>query len=716
MVDWSVRRLPTVFAGRPLLIAAAIVPAAVFIVAAAFDFRTERQEVRDQIVATSTALAEHAQTVTETTDLVLARVLDRVAGMDWDVIRTSEELHRFLLQLQAGLPQIDSVFLVAPNGLNVATSRSFPLVSPPSVADRDYFIEAKKGGTGVFVSAPFIGRLQQRFGFSTTQARITNGRFDGLVGVTVSPEYFRRFYAQVVEFPSDATATLVREDGVFLVRYPDAAVTVHALPPDSVFMQGVAAGKSVGMFEGSSALDGRSRIGFYRRLRNQPLFVSYSMNSSAYLRPWRLNLVFIGGFSTVLAAALLLIERAQWRRDEAEKRASAALLQEVERRREAELALEQMQKMEALGRLSGGIAHDFNNLLTAILGPLELATKRITDPRLLRLLTGAMQAAQRGAKLTAQMLAVARKREAAAVTFDPNAAIRDLGDMIARTIGPMIELSYELDPAATPILADPIQFEMALVNLCVNARDAMPGGGHLLLRSRAVTLPGSEPGAAGTGPASQVQISVSDTGEGMAEDVRARALEPFYTTKEPGKGTGLGLSTTYGFVRSASGTLSIDSAPGQGTTVTLSFPRAEGDIAAPEQPAAAVVGRTFGILLVDDDRAVRVATCEMLSEAGHEVVEAAGGAEALDLLGSGRRFDLLVTDFAMPGMDGAQLAAAARSSDPNLRILFVTGYAKGDALADWEHGGATVLDKPFTAAQLARAVADAAGRGTAQAA
>ena len=693
-----------ILSARPLLVAAVIVPITIFVMAAVFDYRAERNLVRNQIMATSTALAEHAQTVVETADLVLARVLDRTEGTGWDEIRTSPALHEFLLQSKDGLPQIESVFMVAPDGGNVASTRAFPIDPVPSVADRDYFQRAKAGDTSIFISAAFKGRIDGTSAFTTTRPRLRNGRFDGLAGVTVSPGYFRDFYAQAMDYPGQSTATLVRADGTILFRYPQGPSGLTRLPLDSEFMRATAADGLRGVFEGRSTIDGRLRMGAYRRLRNQPLFAAYSVNSSAYLNSWRTNLVFIGGFSLMLAAALLLTERILIRRTEADKRASQALLAEIERRREAELALEQMQKMEALGRLTGGVAHDFNNLLTAILGPLELAAKRTTDPRILRLLSGAAQAAQRGARLTTQMLAVARKREAVATLLDPNAVIRDVGDLIARTIGPMIELSYELDPQAMPVSADSLQLEMTLVNLCVNARDAMPQGGRLVLRTGCTWLPAPRTGAAGLPAGEYIEISVTDTGEGMTEAVQARALEPFFTTKEPGKGTGLGLSAAYGFAHAAGGAIGITSAPGQGTTVTLTLPRAEGVAAARPVLDVAPPGRVFHILLVDDDRAVRSATRELLDDAGHSVVEAANGPEALDRLRSGEAFDLMVTDFAMPGMDGAQLAAAARTVVPTLPILFVTGYAKGDGLAVWESNGARTLEKPFTGAALGRAI------------
>jgi signal transduction histidine kinase/CheY-like chemotaxis protein len=435
-----------------------------------------------------------------------------------------------------------------------------------------------------------------------------------------------------------------------------------------------------------------------------PLFSSYSVDNAVYLGAWTWNLLFIGGFSVMLAGALLLTERAMVRRSQADLTASKRLMQETERRQQAELALEQMQKMEALGRLTGGIAHDFNNLLTAIMGSLELATKRSTEPRVQHLLAAASQAAQRGAKLTAQMLAFARKREVAVRPLDPNGVIRDMGGMIERTIGPMVNVAYDLDPAATPISADVVQFEVTLLNLCVNARDAMPGGGEVVLRTERVVTPEPPPDAPGLPPGDYVRVSVIDNGEGMPEAVRARALEPFFTTKEPGKGTGLGLSTAYGFARSAGGSVSIETAPGVGTTVTLTLPRVDGTPSDEALPAAPKANRTRRILLVDDDPLVRAATRDILEDIGHEVVDAGSGRDALGVLAGDGAFDLVATDFAMAHMNGGELADHIRRMHPAMPILFVTGFAKDDALVRWEDRNTLTLHKPFTSVQIARAI------------
>jgi signal transduction histidine kinase/ActR/RegA family two-component response regulator len=373
--------------------------------------------------------------------------------------------------------------------------------------------------------------------------------------------------------------------------------------------------------------------------------------------------------------------------------------------------LNQAQKMEALGHLTGGVAHDFNNLLTAVLGSLELAMKQVSDTRLLRLLTAASQAAQRGAALTTQMRAFSRRQDVAMTAIDTNAIIRGMQELLHRMIGPLVRISLDFEDDLWPAMADSAQLEMALLNLAVNARDAMPLGGELIVQTRRVS--GAPPGqAADLAPGDYVMVSVADTGSGMPDHVRARAFDPFFTTKGPGKGSGLGLSMVHGFAKQVGGTASIESVPANGTTVRLYLQRAVGLPDVPRQVASANLSRPakhLRILVVDDDDSVRTLTKDMLQEMGHDVADAASGRAALEHLKANRACDLLLVDFAMPVMNGSECAAEARILRPDLSILFITGYADNDALRSWSARGFQTLSKPFQYADLAQAVHQACG-------
>jgi signal transduction histidine kinase/ActR/RegA family two-component response regulator len=395
------------------------------------------------------------------------------------------------------------------------------------------------------------------------------------------------------------------------------------------------------------------------------------------------------------------------------QRARAALDQQVREQATALAAarqeLNQAQKMEALGQLTGGVAHDFNNLLTAVLGSLELALRQVTDARVQRLLTTATHAAERGAQLTAKMLAFARRREVATKAVDTNALITGMQELLHRMIGPLIRISLDLEAGLRPAVADPAQLEMALLNLAVNARDAMPLGGDLVIQTRQVSdqPPGRVPDLA---PGDYVVVSVGDTGSGMPDDIVAKAFDPFFTTKGPGKGSGLGLSMVYGFARQIGGAATIESMVGKGTTVHLWLRPA---VALPEMAQIATVGMRSvekrRILVVDDDDTVRALAKEMLEEMGHEVIEAASGRSALEFLKEGSQCDLLLVDFAMPLMNGSECATEARKVCPGISILFMTGYADNDALKRWSELGVHTLDKPFQYADLAEAVDRASG-------
>jgi two-component system NtrC family sensor kinase len=700
---------------RPLLLLAAAVPFLLLGGFAWFDYNAEFDRARTHVAETTDALAEHAQKVVETANLVLARVLDHIQGRDWASFGPSQDTHDFLVGLKQELPQIESVFLVTPDGVNVASSRSFPL---PRISDSDraYFIRAQEGDHGLFISAPFKGQIAGTYAFTITRPRLTNGRFDGLAGVTISPAYFETFYRVVLDHPLASAAALMRDDGALLIRVPETADRPIRLAPTTSVMQALAKGERTGLFVGRSSVDGHVRLAGYRRLDGVPLVVTYSIDRYLYLHDWYTHILAFGLLTALLSVMILLAGSVMLQKAAREHATLERLVEETTRRQQAEASLQQGQKMEALGRLTGGVAHDFNNLLTAIMGSLELLQKHVTEPRPRRLIDTARQAAQRGAQLTAQMLAFSRKQEVAVRAVDVNATIQGTTDLLNRAIGPAVQVRHRLAENAWHAMADPVQLEIALLNLAMNARDAMPRGGQLTIATECVTIGSGEPRGPALTPGDYLRVSAIDTGEGMSEEVRARALEPFFTTKGTGKGTGLGLSMVFGFASLMGGTVTLESTPGAGTTVSLYLPRAI-DCAAPGADDAAITPDDAApsmaaarILLVDDDETVRMTTRGMLEDMALEVVEAASGAAALALLATDRGFDLLVIDFAMPGMNGNQCATHIRALWPDAPLLFVTGYAEDDGLRHWLELGVPTLRKPFTLQELGAAITGSIGR------
>jgi PAS domain S-box-containing protein len=383
----------------------------------------------------------------------------------------------------------------------------------------------------------------------------------------------------------------------------------------------------------------------------------------------------------------------------------------AERLRATEEALLQSQKMEAVGQLTGGIAHDFNNLLTGIVGSLDLLQTRLNQGRtdnVARYINAAMTSANRAAALTHRLLAFARRQPLIPKSTDVNQLVVSLEDLLRRTIGETIDLEIAASDDLWCTLCDPNQLESALLNLAINARDAMPDGGKLTISTANARLDSVTAETPALSPGDYVCIAVTDSGVGMSAEVAARAFDPFFTTKPIGQGTGLGLSMIYGFARQSNGHVTIDSKIGQGTSVKLYLPRHHGDVAAlhafavkAAEPAA--TGET--VLVVEDEPVVRAVILEMLAEQGYRTLEAVDGPSGLRILRDRERIDLLVTDVGLPGMNGRQLADQARETRPDLKILFITGYAESVAIADgFLQPGMEMITKPFDLENLSQRI------------
>ncbi len=436
------------------------------------------------------------------------------------------------------------------------------------------------------------------------------------------------------------------------------------------------------------------------------------------------------GVSALLAILLLLLAIRESRKRLAEAvtardtlaQSNRRLTEEAESRATAEAAVRQMQKVEAIGHLTGGIAHDFNNMLAVVIGSLDMAQKRLDKgeaPRAMRLVENAMEGAQRAASLTARLLAFSRQQSLDPQALDANKLVSGMSEILRRTIGDDIRMETVLAGGLWRTFADPGQLENAILNLCINGRDAMPEGGKLTVETANCHLDEAYAEAHPEATAGQyVLVSVTDTGKGMPSEVAERAFDPFFTTKGAGKGTGLGLSQVHGFIRQSGGHLKIYSEPGQGTTVKLYLLRHQGETR-PDVDLGEGAGARPGlpqaqgevVLVVEDDDRVRHVSADALRELGYTVMQAPDAHHALAMIATPSRIDLLFTDVVMPDVNGRQLAERAKAARPELRVLYTTGYTRNAIVHNGTlDPGVELLPKPFTIEQLARKVREVLDR------
>jgi signal transduction histidine kinase/CheY-like chemotaxis protein len=683
---------------RLLLVASLLVPAIVFLAAAAWNRSEILRENDETISRTAAILHEHAHKVFDTVDLVIGRVEDRTHAMSWDRI-AAPETSAFLQRIKAPLEQVVSIWITDAAGHVRAGSQ--PWDPAVTIDEREWFQAHRGQDVGTYISAQFQGKATRAASFAVSRRRPTpDGHFDGIVHVALSPEYFSRFFHEAAP-PGPSAAGLIRKDGIILARSP-APASYSRLEPDNILMRSIAAQPDGGVVFGVSSTDQRERYYAYRHVGAYPISVAFGVDADVVMGRWYRNLELYGAVALLSALTLLLVSWLALRRAQAEQEVLVRLQHESEQRLTAEQRLLQAQKMESIGQLTGGIAHDFNNLLAVILGNLELLRKRITDDdRSKRLLEGAFQGAQRGAALTQRLLAFSRRQDLTPQAVDVPQLVSSITDLLARSLGPSIQIVTRFPSGLPPVKVDPNQLEMALLNLAVNARDAMPTSGTITISARTEEVAARN--EHGLSPGSYVCVSVSDTGLGMDAATLARAIEPFFTTKGVGKGTGLGLSMIHGLAVQSGGTLKLRSEVGKGTTAEIWLPRSEAIAAATaSDEKARPEHRTCTVLLVEDDPLVMSGTAAMLEDLDHRVVEAFSGEEALRILGENAVIDLVVTDHAMPGMTGLELAERIRAEWPDMPILLASGHAELP-----ERAGLAVprLTKPFRQDELQSAIA-----------
>jgi two-component system NtrC family sensor kinase len=676
---------------RLLLVGSIAVPVALFVIVSWVNYRSAFAEAERDIIRTAEVAREHAASVFDSQKLVAQRVDDVLVDMDDDAIRRDESaLHTTFRRMIAGLPQVQSFLVLDNTGHALVATGADPVDGAIDYGDRDYFVALRDGKARTFISQVQVSRVDGQLFFGVAHRReAPDGGFDGVVAIAVAPSLFQTFWKAVVgeEGGDDSgrTVTLVKADGQILARYPP----IEGLPPKRVspgpLFDAIARSPESGTYVSRSAIEeGRPERHYaYKKVRGYPVYTVVGRSTAAIVSGWRRTALTHLLFGVPATIALFLVTLTALRRTRHAHAALAQAQDEMRRRRVAEAAALQAQRMEAIGQLTSGVAHDFNNLLTIIIGNfdmIERSPERVERVR--RLARSGLTAARRGAELIAKLLAFSRRQMARPEVVDVNRLLRDFLPVLRGAATEVVTIELNAAAAAIHALLDPGQLESAVLNLVANARDAMPAGGtiaiatgkRMLSATEAATMPGALPGR-------YIRITVSDTGTGMDPAVAVRAFEPFFTTKEVGQGTGLGLSQVYGFCKQAGGYVHIDSAPGSGTTVELLLPEtaeqppsAERRGSDPNPPPRAEAGET--VLVVEDEPDVMAMAVENLTELGYATLTAPDAASALRHLASDARIDILFSDVVMPGgMNGVELVAEARRLRPGLRVLLTSGYS-----------------------------------------
>src|SRR5215831_2741726 len=683
-----------------MMVASVVLPLMLFAFAAWLNYHHELSVADDRIERSLDIIHEHTLKVFQTIERTIAEVNEIVRGMPDEEIRQEQpRLHERIKRIVDVLPQLRAIFLIDRNGQPLLSSQFVQVPGNLRSRERSFFNVHIDSDVGIYVSEvvePRLAAFGSPFFVLSRRRPSEDGHFDGVVAVAVVPQYFEEFYALIGRSPGELYA-LIRADGRFLARYPQAPDRLRAAGPG--LETALALGHDRGICTGRSQVDGAERRVGYRKLEGFPVYAIAGIATSAILSEWTATMaghLYFGLPATLFILLILAIALRRTRR----------LHDEAERRETAEAALRQAQRLEAIGHLTGGVAHDFNNLLMIVSGSAERLSRDLTSEKHKRLLDMIMNATSRGESLTRQLLAFSRRQTLTPAVIDLTQRLPGLRDMLSRSLRDDIAIEVVVPDESCAVKADPSELELAMLNLAVNARDAMPNGGTLRITVKPVTLEGKavEEGLSG----GFVAICVEDTGSGISPDILPHVFEPFFTTKDVGKGTGLGLSQVYGFAKQSGGTASVTSTIGRGTAITLYLPRTQ-ELPAPSlarmEPEAAP-RRAGTVLVVEDSPEVAEVATAYIQQLGYMVKQVAGAREALELIGNDPKIDLVFSDIVMPGgMNGLALGHAIRQRYPAMPVLLATGYS--DSVREAVAQGFIVLQKPFALATLEQALREA---------
>jgi signal transduction histidine kinase/CheY-like chemotaxis protein len=692
---------------RLAMAAALLFPALLFSYASWVGYRNATALADERLIRSLDVQQEEALKAFEVINLTLDDAAGLVAGMlDQDIRNNEPRLYLEFRKFADAIPVVQSIWIYDKDGFAIVSSSAHP---PPSqsYADRDFYQAHFHSDAGTYYGQVNLSKFNGEPFFTVSMRLNHDGAFAGVLEISVLPSNFFRFYSTLA-YTEGLQYGLLRNDGLFLARYPASPPgAAKVLDASTGFRRTIAQNPQGGLYTAVSPIDGIERRFAVRRFGETPLYLTAGIAMATIRHDWiaamSAHLIFGAPVTLILFLTLLAVLRRTRR-----------LYLEIDRRSIAEDSLRQSQKLEAIGHLIGGVAHDFNNLLTIIIGNLETAQRQLesaadgAQAKLVRRIDNAMHGAQRAATLTKRLLAFSRQQPLSPAALDLNRLLNGLSDFLRRAIGEEVSLEIVGGGGLWPVEADPAELESAILNLAVNARDAMPDGGKLTIEASNSYLDEAYcTRHTDVQPGQYVQLAVTDTGSGMAGDVVDRAFEPFFTTKASGHGTGLGLSQVYGFVKQTGGHVKIYSEVGEGSTIKIYLRRYVGNATDPEQPKPA---RTLGrsgecILVVEDDADVRTYVTETLEGLGYDVLDAGSGDDALRLMDQHRTIALLLTDVVMPGMNGRKLAEQARARQPALKVLFMTGYSRNAIVHQGRlDPGVDLIQKPLTSDQLAATV------------
>jgi two-component system NtrC family sensor kinase len=694
---------------RALMGLALLLPALLFAAVAWQSRQAAFANAEERVERSAVIAREHALKIMNMDRLLLDAMHARFDGMSDAAIMADQAALQQSLALQSkGLPDVLSIAVWDRQGRPLLISRPQDVPQAADVSQREDFAVQRAADRGLYVSRPVPipgapGQMQVIV--SERRSPGAEGGFAGTYAIALRAEVFHDFYRDLLRNENSGSVALFRPDGAFIARTPETGNAMLGTPSATI-MAHMAAGDAHGLVDGVSPVDGKRRLAAFRRVEGYPLYVGASIQHEAVIAPWVRDLAMLAAFTFPTAIGLAWVSWLAVQQTRRERMALDRWRGETVKRAQAEDALRQTQRLEALGHLTGGVAHDVNNLLMVVSNNAYLLRRLLgrngeaVEAKLDKPLDAILRAVTTGARLTRQLLAFARRQALRPELIRLQDRMDTLVDLMRHSVSSTIAVEGRAAADTGLVLVDPAELELALINLAVNARDAMPQGGRITVEARNA-LPHEHEGL-GT----WVSIAVRDTGVGMPPEVLDRVFEPFFTTKEQGKGTGLGLSQVYGFCQQAGGVARIQSRPGEGTLVQLVLPAGSGTPQpadeAPPMPSAE--GR---LLLVEDNAEVAEATEPMLSSWGYAVRSARSGDAAKELLQQAvGGFELLLTDIVMPGStDGLSLARHVRQLYPSIGIVLMTGHARETDKAMAE--GFVVLQKPWTPPALAAALEEA---------